>query len=160
MRILIVDDEPAMHQSYRQVFGGNRTAGSDAALGAMEDAEDGDLVFANFVDFDMVYGHRRDVAGYAAALEAFDRRLPEAIGRLKDGDLLMLTADHGCDPTWRGTDHTRERVPVFGLVPGLSGGSAGLRKSFADIGETVAEHLGLAPGRHGSSFYRAIGGHA
>ena len=149
------------HQGVPEIRkGAGNMALFDAALGAMEDAEDGDLVFANFVDFDMVYGHRRDVAGYAAALEAFDRRLPEAIARLKDGDLLMLTADHGCDPTWRGTDHTRERVPVFGLAPGLSGGSAGLRKSFADIGETVAEHLGLAPGRHGSSFYRAIGGHA
>ena len=63
------------------------------------------------------------------------------------GDLLLLTADHGCDPTWRGTDHTRERVPVFGIAPGLPGGDVGLRTTFADIGETVAEHLGLAPGR-------------
>lgn len=128
----------------------------DQALSAMDDAQDGDLVFANFVDFDTLFGHRRDVAGYAAALEAFDRRLPEAIRRLRPGDLLVLTADHGCDPTWSGTDHTRERVPAIGLAPGLKGGSAGLRASFADIGETVAEHLGLPPGRHGTSFYRAI----
>ena len=121
----------------------------DDALGAMDDAADGDLVFANFVDFDTLFGHRRDIAGYAAALEAFDRRLPEALARLRAGDLLLLTADHGCDPSWRGTDHTRERVPVFGPAPGLAGGDVGLRTTFADIGETVAEHLGLPPGRHG-----------
>ena len=132
----------------------------DAALGGMDDATDGDLVFANFVDFDTLYGHRRDIAGYAAALEAFDRRLPEALGQLRDGDMLLLTADHGCDPSWRGSDHTRERVPVIGTGPGLNGGSIGLRSTFADIGETVAEHLGLPPGRHGRSFYAAIAAHA
>ncbi|MIL09122.1 phosphopentomutase, partial [Salmonella enterica subsp. enterica] len=128
----------------------------DAALGAMDDAGDGDLVFANFVDFDSEYGHRRDLPGYAAALEAFDRRMPEALARLRDGDLLILTADHGNDPTWRGTDHTRERVPVFGLIKGGKGGDAGLRLVFSDIGETVAEHLGLPPGRHGKSFLSGI----
>ena len=128
----------------------------DQALAAMRDARDGDLVFANFVDFDSVYGHRRDVAGYAAALEAFDRRLPEAIAALRPGDLLLLTADHGCDPTWTGTDHTRERVPVIGVIAGKAGGGAGLRATFADIGETVAEHLGLSRGLHGHSFYGQI----
>jgi phosphopentomutase len=128
----------------------------DAAIGAMDDAEDGDMVFANFVDFDMLFGHRRDIPGYAAALEAFDLRLPEAVARLRDGDLLVLTADHGCDPSWRGSDHTRERVPILGTGPGLKSGAVGLRSSFADIGETVAAHLGLAPGRHGASFYPAI----
>ncbi len=124
----------------------------DAALGAMADATDGDLVFANFVDFDSLYGHRRDVPGYAAALEAFDARVPEALAMLKPGDMLLLTADHGNDPTWRGTDHTRERVPIIGRGPGLAAGSVGVRETFADIGATVAEHLGLAPGPHGSSF--------
>lgn len=124
----------------------------DTTLAAMEDARQGDLVFTNFVDFDTAFGHRRDVAGYAAALEAFDRRLPEALSRLKPGDMLMLTADHGCDPTWKGTDHTRERVPILGAGPGLSPGSVGLRESYADIGETVAAHLGLPAGRHGVSF--------
>jgi phosphopentomutase len=128
----------------------------DATLGAMDDAGDGDLVFANFVDFDMLYGHRRDIPGYAAALEAFDRRLPEAVARLRQGDLLLLTADHGCDPSWHGSDHTRERVPILGTGPGLKAASVGLRRSFADIGETVAEHLGLAAGRHGVSFRPAI----
>ncbi|MVA98243.1 phosphopentomutase [Nitratireductor sp. CAU 1489] len=124
----------------------------DVALAAMDDAADGDLVFANFVDFDMLFGHRRDVAGYAAALEAFDARLPEALSRLVDGDLLILTADHGCDPTWPGTDHTRERVPVFGTGPGLAPAPLGVRTTFADIGETVAAHLGLPAGQHGRSF--------
>jgi phosphopentomutase len=132
----------------------------DATLSAMNDVGDGDLIFANFVDFDTNFGHRRDIPGYADALEAFDKRLPEALRLLKQGDMLVLTADHGCDPSWRGTDHTRERVPVFGTGPGLRGGDAGLRLSFADIGETVAEHLGLKPGRHGKSFYQAIAGHA
>jgi phosphopentomutase len=132
----------------------------DASLGAMDDAGDGDLVFANFVDFDTLYGHRRDIAGYAVALEAFDRRLPEALSKLRKGDMLLLTADHGCDPSWKGTDHTRERVPVVGTGPGLRGGDIGVRSTFADIGETVAGHLGLAPGRHGKSFYRTISAHA
>ncbi len=132
-----------------------KAAGNDAlmdtTLGAIAHARDGDLVFTNFVDFDMNFGHRRDVAGYAAALEAFDRRLPELEAALRPGDLLLLTADHGCDPTWRGTDHTRERVPVLMTAPGLPSGSAGLRRTFADIGETVADWLGLPPGRHGAS---------
>jgi phosphopentomutase len=132
----------------------------DAALGAMDDARPGDLVFANFVDFDSLYGHRRDIPGYAAALEAFDRRLPEAFARLKEGDLLILTADHGCDPSWKGTDHTREQVPVIGTGPGLASASIGSRPTYADIGETVAEHLGIPAGRHGTSFRPALGGDA
>jgi phosphopentomutase len=132
----------------------------DATLAAIDEAGDGDLIVTNFVDFDMLYGHRRDVAGYAAALEDFDRRLPEAWSRLADGDLLLLTADHGCDPTWGGTDHTRERVPVLGLVAGGPGGDVGLRPSFADIGETLAQHLRLPAGRHGRSFLGSIAGHA
>jgi phosphopentomutase len=128
----------------------------DVALGAMDDAGDGDFVFANFVDFDTLYGHRRDVPGYAAALEAFDRRIPEALAKLGQGDMLIFTADHGNDPTWRGTDHTRERTPIVGIAPGLKGGSVGVRSTFADLGETVAEHLGLSPGPHGKSFLPLI----
>ena len=124
----------------------------EKTLIAMDDAKDGDLVFTNFVDFDMLFGHRRDVPGYAQALEQFDVRLPEIMAKLKPGDLMVLTADHGCDPTWRGTDHTRERVPVLMYGPGLPSGSAGIRKTFADIGETVAAHLGIAPGSHGQSY--------
>jgi phosphopentomutase len=140
--------------------GAGNMAMFDKALTGMDDAADGDLVFANFVDFDTEFGHRRDVAGYAAALEAFDRRIPEALSRLKAGDLFILTADHGNDPTWRGTDHTRERVPIIGVAPGLAGGGIGLRKTLSDIGETVAEHLRIPPGRYGTSFYAEIGGHA
>ena len=124
----------------------------DATLKAMDDAVDGDLVFTNFVDFDMLYGHRRDVPGYAAALEHFDRRLPELMAKLREGDLMILTADHGCDPTWRGTEHTRERVPVLAFGPGLGSGSIGVRSAFSDIGESIAAHLGIAPGPHGKSF--------
>jgi phosphopentomutase len=124
----------------------------DATLMAMDDAGPGDFVFTNFVDFDMLYGHRRDVPGYAAALEHFDRRLPELMEKLRQGDLMILTADHGCDPAWRGTEHTRERVPVLAAGPGIGPGSIGIRPSFSDIGESIAAHLGLAPGPHGKSF--------
>jgi phosphopentomutase len=124
----------------------------DATLAAMEEAENGDLVFTNFVDFDMNYGHRRDVAGYAAALEAFDTRLPEIHRKMQPGDLAILTADHGCDPTWRGTDHTRERVPIMAFGPGIRERNIGIRSSFADIGESIASHLGIPAGRHGRSF--------
>ncbi len=124
----------------------------DATLRVMDEAKDGDLVFTNFVDFDMLYGHRRDVPGYAAALEAFDRRLPEIDRKLKPGDIVILTADHGCDPTWRGTDHTRERVPIMSFGPGIRSRLIETRATFADIGETVARHLGIAPGPHGRSF--------
>lgn len=132
----------------------------DAALAAMDEAGDGDLVFANFVDFDTEFGHRRDVAGYAAALEAFDARLPEAMARLVDGDMLVLTADHGCDPTFRGTEYTRERIPIIGTGPGLRHGSVGLRATYADIGETVAAHLNIAPGHYGASFKSELSNNA
>lgn len=123
----------------------------DATLAAMETAGEGDLVFANYVDFDTLWGHPRDVSGYARALEAFDARLPEVTARLRPGDLLIVTADHGNDPTWRGTDHTRERVPVLVAAPGLAPGGAG-HVGFADVAETIAAHLGLPPGPHGRSF--------
>ncbi|MAY61511.1 MAG: phosphopentomutase [Rhizobiales bacterium] len=123
-----------------------------ATLDAMDEAKDGDLVFTNFVDFDMLYGHRRDVPGYAAALEHFDRRLPAVAKKLKPGDLVLMTADHGCDPTWRGTDHTRERVPILGFGPGVQARSIGVRGSYADIGASVARHLKLPATAHGESF--------
>ncbi|MEL7272298.1 MAG: phosphopentomutase [Pseudomonadota bacterium] len=123
----------------------------DATLQAMDDAADGDLVFTNFVDFDQLYGHRRDVPGYAACLEQFDRRLPEMVAKLRDGDIMILTADHGNDPTWHGTDHTREQVFALIIGPGLKTGALGKRDTFADIGETVAAHLGLRAGPHGKA---------
>ena len=99
----------------------------------------------------MVSGHRRDVPGYAAALEAFDGRLPELAARLVAGDLAIITADHGCDPTAPGTDHTREQVPILGFGPGIGSRDIG-KRGFADVGETIAAHLGLVAGRHGTSF--------
>ena len=141
------------HQGVSRVIKANGNAAlTSATLAAMDEAADGDLVFTNFVDFDMIYGHRRDVAGYAAALEAFDLSLPDIHRRLKPGDLVILTADHGCDPTWRGTDHTRERVPIMAFGPGIRTRSIGVRSSYADIGETIAAHLGIPAGRHGWSF--------
>ncbi|MBD8065718.1 phosphopentomutase [Devosia sp. PTR5] len=124
----------------------------DKTLDALEMAADRAFIMTNFVDFDSEYGHRRDVPGYAAALELFDRRLPELIARLRHDDLLVITADHGNDPTWPGTDHTREQVPILIFSPALPMGEIGIRPTFADIGETIAAWLGLAPGRHGQSF--------
>ena len=109
------------------------------------------LIFTNFVDFDSSFGHRRDLAGYAAALEAFDRRLPELLARLAPDDLLLLTADHGCDPTWRGTDHTREQVPVLFYGAGVTPGPLGQCATFADMGQSIATHLGLPPLAYGQN---------
>jgi phosphopentomutase len=124
----------------------------DRTLEAMEMAADGAFIMVNFVDFDQDYGHRRDVPGYAKALEAFDARLPELISKLRPTDLVILTADHGNDPTWRGSDHTREQVPIMAFSPGLTAGTLGIRHTFADIGESIARWLGLASGPHGKSF--------
>jgi phosphopentomutase len=124
----------------------------DRTLEALEMAADGAFIMTNFVDFDQDYGHRRDIAGYARALEAFDARLPELIAGLRPDDLLVLTADHGNDPSWIGSDHTREQVPILVFSPSLLAGTIGLRTGFADIGESIAHWLGLAPGRHGRSF--------
>jgi phosphopentomutase len=114
----------------------------DRTLEGLESLADGGLLFANFIDFDSIYGHRRDVPGYAAALEAFDRRLSELPGRLKSDDFLIITADHGCDPTWEGTDHTREQVPVL-VLGGDRSRAIGARSMFADVGASVAVHLKL-----------------
>ncbi|HTN96957.1 MAG TPA: phosphopentomutase, partial [Nordella sp.] len=121
-------------------------------LAAMPDLGDGGLLITNFVDFDMLYGHRRNPRGYGAALEAFDAQLPQALDLLKPGDLLVITADHGCDPTWRGSDHTRECVPILTFAHGAAPGSLGRRDSFADIGQTIAKHLGIAPLAAGASW--------
>jgi phosphopentomutase len=124
----------------------------DATLQAWDGAPDRSIVFTNFVDFDMLYGHRRDVEGYAAALESFDARLPELTSRLRDDDLLVLCADHGCDPTWPGSDHTREHIPVLASGAGLAPGPLGERATFADIGQTLAEFFGLEAMAYGESF--------
>jgi phosphopentomutase len=126
----------------------------DALLQELPLLRDGGLLFANLVDFDSEYGHRRDVAGYARALERFDERLPDICAAMHPGDLAVITADHGCDPTWRGTDHTREQVPVLAFGPGIGAGPIGRRSTFADVGASIADHLGLAPTETGASFLR------
>ena len=126
----------------------------DATLEQVKQAGDRTIVFTNFVDFDSHYGHRRDIAGYAKALEYFDSRMPEMLELLNEDDLLILTADHGCDPSWKGTDHTRERVPVLALGAGLEAGSLGRRKSFADIGQSIATYFKLEPMEYGESFVK------
>jgi phosphopentomutase len=105
--------------------------------------DDGGLLFVNFVDFDTNFGHRRDPQGYARAVSHFDRWLGSAMTLLKDNDRLIVTADHGNDPTWRGTDHTREQIPVLCYGPGLMPGCIGMRRSFADIGQSIAHYLGV-----------------
>ncbi|WP_338668897.1 phosphopentomutase [Pseudodesulfovibrio methanolicus] len=129
----------------RAVKGADSAALFDLVEQEAAHAPDGALVFANFVEFDSEWGHRRDVAGYAAALEYIDARIAAFIPRLGPGDLAVITADHGCDPTWKGTDHTRECVPVLLFGPPVLPGSAGLRDTFADVGQTVARHLGIEP---------------
>lgn len=124
----------------------------DLTLEHMKSAKTGDFIFTNLVDFDMLYGHPRDVSGYARNLELFDTRLPEILDAMRAGDLLLITADHGNDPTWRGTDHTRERVPVIGMLTQERDPSPIGIVGFADVGETVAAHLGLPKGPHGKSF--------
>jgi phosphopentomutase len=113
-------------------------------------APDKSLIFANFVEFDTLYGHQRDVSGYARALEWFDSQVPRVLADLRHGDLILFAADHGNDPTYKGTNHTRERVPVVGRLAGDKGQGLG-HIGFADVGETLAAHLGLAPGNHGKS---------
>jgi phosphopentomutase len=124
----------------------------DATLEALAEAGDRSIVFTNFVDFDMLYGHRRDSPGYAAALEYFDGRLPELLDAMRPDDLLIITADHGCDPAWEGTDHTREHIPVLAFGNGLAAGSLGRRRTFADIGQSLAAYFDLPPMDYGESF--------
>ncbi|MDN5344893.1 MAG: phosphopentomutase [Clostridia bacterium] len=116
------------------------------------------LIFTNLVDFDMRFGHRNDVAGYAAALEAFDRRLPELIAALNENDALILTADHGCDPTTPSTDHSREYVPLLVYGNHIRPVDLGVRPTFADLGATVAELLGVPYDLDGESFAATLEG--
>ncbi|WP_413875104.1 phosphopentomutase [Albidovulum sp.] len=122
---------------------------SEHLLDLAANAEDGSLTFANFVEFDTLFGHRRDVSGYARALEWFDGVAGTFLARLRPGDLAIFTADHGNDPTWTGTDHTRERAPVVGW--GVGERAVG-QIGFADVGASVAAHLGIAPQGAGKPF--------
>lgn len=138
----------------------NNMHGFDNLLGRVRDVADSGFVFANLVDFDMVWGHRNDVQGYARGLEEVDTRIPELLDTMSEGDLFILTADHGCDPTTPSTDHSREYTPLIALVKGVdSGVDLGIRHTFSDIGETVLDFYGLA-GRcgRGTSFLAQVSG--
>lgn len=129
--------------------------GIEKTILAIQNRED-DFVFTNLVDFDTKYGHRNDVMGYARCLEELDAFVPEMVSALRPGDLLIFTADHGGDPSDESTDHTREYVPMVAAGPGVrAGADIGSRKTFADIGATVAEHLGIPP-LAGTSFLRSV----
>ncbi|WP_049825373.1 phosphopentomutase [Paenibacillus polymyxa] len=127
--------------------------GMDKLVATLDEEFTG-LSFLNLVDFDAVYGHRRDPQGYGQALDDYDARLPEVFAKMTDDDLLIITADHGNDPTYRGTDHTREYVPLLAYSPRFVAGGKELavRKTFADIGATVADNFGVKLPEHGTSF--------
>ncbi len=130
----------------------NNHDGTLATIEAARTQKDG-LIFTNLVDTDMLYGHRNDVEGYALALEAFDRALPVLMDALRPGDLLIVTADHGCDPAFPGTDHTREYIPILSYQPDApQAQDLGIRATFADVGATVYRHLGLGAWREGRAF--------
>jgi phosphopentomutase len=116
----------------------------------------GGLLFVNLVDFDMLYGHRNDCAGFARALAELDRWLPALEQAMGPGDAAFITADHGNDPTTPGTDHTRERVPLLAFGPAVRPAALGVRPSFCDLGQTIADGLGIAPLARGTSFLDAI----
>lgn len=142
--------------AHKGITRSNHAAGNPACMSAMlkamEEPFDG-LLFVNLVDYDMLYGHRNDVQGYAQALEAFDRQLPEIMARLGEEDLLIITADHGCDPTHPGTDHTREHVPLLVYGKRYAGGvDLGTRETFADISASVLSFFGLTQQLKGTSF--------
>lgn len=133
----------------------NNKESVDQTIRALGSAPEG-LIFTNLVDFDMLWGHRRDSPGYARGLEEFDRRLPDIQAAMRESDCLMISADHGCDPTARGSDHTREYVPLLVYSKKLEGGvNLGTRRSMADMGQTIAENFGLQL-QNGTSFLRDL----
>lgn len=129
----------------------NNADGIDQTIRFIKEESDG-LIFTNLVDTDMIYGHRNDVKGFAAALEYFDGRLPQIQAAMTDDDILFITADHGCDPTTPSTDHSREYVFLLGYGKNLRTGSIGVRSTYADLAATIAEYLGVAADIHGKSF--------
>jgi phosphopentomutase len=130
--------------------------GMDEIERAMTEVDRG-IIVANLVDFDAMYGHRNDVEGYAANLERVDARISEVLARLGEGDLLVLTADHGNDPTTPSTDHSREYVPLIVAGPRVrAGADLGVRATFADLGQTLADVFSLPPMPHGTSFLGEI----
>ena len=146
--------------AHKGITRSNHAAGNpacmEAALAAQAEDYEG-LLFVNLVDTDMVYGHRRDVQGYANALEAFDARLPEFVDQLGPEDLLIITADHGCDPAFKGTDHTREHIPLLIYGKSLPGNvNLHVRDTFADISATVLDWFGISNSIHGTSLLSEI----
>ena len=134
----------------------NNMDGVDKTLEYIEQVENG-LIFTNLVDFDMLYGHRNDPLGYGKALEEFDARLPEIYSKLKDEDLLIITADHGCDPTTKGTDHSREYIPVLLYGKNINKGiDIGVRKTFSDIGKSILDYLEVENDLSGESFIQLV----
>jgi phosphopentomutase len=140
----------------RGIAGSVHTASDDEGMDAVEDAvakAERGLIFANLVDFDTVYGHRNDIAGYARNIERFDSRLSELLPRLRATDVLIVTADHGNDPTTPSTDHSREYVPLLVTGSGVRAGTdLGERQTFADLAQTLAEIFGIEPMPNGTSF--------
>lgn len=128
----------------------------NATINEMELAQNNTIVCTNFVDFDSVWGHRRDVSGYAKGLEFFDSRLPNILKNVKKEDLLIITADHGCDPTWKGTDHTREHIPVLLYSPHIKSCSLGHRKTFCDIAQTIAKYFRLSDMKYGTDMLKKV----
>jgi phosphopentomutase len=133
------------------IKGADNMALFDRLVEVADTAPGKSLTFVNFVDFDMHFGHRRDVAGYANALHELDARLPEFMAKLKDGDLVVITADHGCDPTAPGSDHTREHIPMIFFGPGVAAQELPIANTFSDIGATLAKHLGVKPLSNGTA---------
>jgi phosphopentomutase len=124
----------------------------DATVNHINTAQDNSLIFTNLVNFDQDFGHRRDAIGYAKELEALDVRIPELLGAMSEDDVLFLTADHGCDPTWPGTEHTREYVPILAYHQNIDSVNLGNRQTFADLGQTIAELFKVEAMDYGTSF--------
>ncbi len=133
----------------------NNPDGIEATIRFLKEGK-GDFIFTNLVDTDMLYGHRNDPDGYARALEYFDSKLPEIRAAMTDEDMLIITADHGCDPCFPGTDHTREYIPILALIGRGKCADLGVRESFADIGATVYEYLTGEQWRCGKSFLNEL----
>ncbi|RBP11176.1 phosphopentomutase [Roseiarcus fermentans] len=147
-----IGDIFAHRDTGREIKGKNNDGNVDLLIEALKDTPDGGLIFVNLVDFDTEWGHRRDVPGFAACLEAFDRRLPDIERAMRPSDACLITADHGNDPTYKGFDHTREHVPILAFGAGAPAGPIGGRKSLADIAETLGAKLGLPTGRYGKAW--------
>jgi phosphopentomutase len=139
----------------REVSAGHNPDILEKTLRTLDEQPDG-LVFSNLVDLDAMYGHRRDPRGYAAALKTIDDAVPALVERMRDDDLLVFTADHGCDPTYRGSDHTREYVPLVVYRRGGNASDLGTRRSLADLGRTLCDWFGVPPVPFGTSFADAL----